>query len=124
MTTQRDLSELDRQIDNAEAHALDPNAPGRKWDQSTWTAPCGTYGCIAGNTVLDAGYIAHPQPSMIGRVVVDQTGKEWFVPDAARQILGLTEEETAWLFRAHNSIEDLRIMQKNLHNGDPISKGL
>ncbi len=48
----RDFTELDRQLDNAEAHAIDPNAPGRKWSQDEWIAHCGTYGCIAGNTVL------------------------------------------------------------------------
>ncbi len=124
MTDIRDLSELDRQIDNAEAHALDQNAPGRKWDQRQWIAPCGTYGCLAGNTVLDAGLTVVDNTWGFGFIgfEIKETGENVF--DAARRILGLTADESWMLFNMENTIDDLRAMQKNLHNGRPIREGL
>lgn len=110
----RDFTELDRQIDNAEAHALDASAPGRKWNQSAWVAPCGTYGCIAGNTALDAGY----KLKTTGWAQLD--GRSESVETVARELLGLTPNEAGEMFEPRNTIETLRKLQKHLHNGEPI----
>lgn len=128
----RDLTELDRQIDNAEAHALDNAAKGRPWNQGSWFSSCGTYGCIAGNTALDAGWM----PIAVHRIsglaifsgssfVVSPDGHaECDVADVAASLLGLDEDEAAAIFAGSNTIGVLRRLQKDLHDGRSIDADL
>jgi hypothetical protein len=117
----RDFTELDRQIDNAEAHVLDPAAQGRDWDQHVWIAGCGTYGCLFGNAVLDTGldadrfgYIRNPST---GDLLRDRHGDEVEVGEMARCILELTQGEADAFSDGQNTIGVLRRLQKDLHDG-------
>jgi hypothetical protein len=124
----RDFTELDRQIDNAEAHELDAAAPGREWDQTIWVASSGTYGCLAGNAVLDAGLHAN-----ISGVILDLDGVPMFTRDGfwlevqhvAAGILGLDDEEEAKaFFDGQNNAAVLRRLQKDLHDGLDVNHDL
>lgn len=114
----RDFTELDRQIDNAEAHDLDWNAPGRPWNQSFWVSSCGTYGCIAGNTLLDAGWtITHFGDAH--KEGCESMPVEW----AAADLLDLSTNEAEAIFETNNTVKVLRRLQKDLHDGRFICEG-
>jgi hypothetical protein len=129
----RDLAELDRQIDHiqvvVEAKALaeasyspengypKPEFEGRDWDQDVWVNACGAFGCLAGNTVLDAGWVY----AGLGLVMRPENPSEKHTVDSiAIKLLGLTEQEGSAFFDGNNSLEVLRALQADLHEGREV----
>jgi len=90
----------------------------RKWDQDVWISsvrdskdkmpePCGTFGCLAGNTVVHSGgKISWQYSDGLWNATLMVDGMV-FVSEQAREILGLSEEESNRLFSSDNNYKDL-----------------
>lgn len=93
-----------------------------RWLQTTWLehAQCGTVGCLAGNTVLNAGYEPFYEGGMRSTSYVrdaEQTRTYW-IRDLATELLGLTERQADDLFRSTNTLYDLWWIASELTNGE------
>jgi hypothetical protein len=88
-----------------------------EWQQSVWlrttaTTACGTVGCLAGNTVLHAGWVPTHNGELVDvhqyvgaqYDVVMRDGKTMTIRDAARQELDLKYWESNLLFAGSNSL--------------------
>ncbi len=94
---------LRKQLEFATAHP-------EQHDQSKWVAPCGTYGCIAGNTVLHTeGYqLVYPSAdSGLAPTVQCPDGRVTFIRVAACDLLGLTFNESEAFFDANATLGKL-----------------
>lgn len=98
-------------------------------NQSFWRSECGTYGCLAGNTVIHA--VApedfHDHNYVRAEVAQTITGKpfayesQWgsvTICDVARELLGLDRNQASELFNIDNTEEDLWRMANNFTNGE------
>lgn len=81
-----------------------------EWNQSTWR--CGTQMCFAGHACNEAGAEWDEDFVVSTRVRNEQEGQaEWQpIPDRAREVLGLTDQEANVMFAGGNTIDDLRLM--------------
>jgi hypothetical protein len=96
------------------------------WDQETWATrtACGTAHCFAGHAVM----LAHPNaaPVFDGAfttsfvTIPDHPVRAiWWIPDLARDLLGLGRTTGDILFNATNTLEELRAMVADLaEDGD------
>lgn len=98
------------------------------WQVAKVTKSCGTAGCLAGNTVLDAGYdtfIFEPacqcggeacskDENRVAQVVVDENGGRSMIRDKAAELLGLSYDEADRLFFPTNSAEDIRFIAEDI----------
>ena len=95
---------------------LHPEDHNQEW----WT--CGTAACFAGWTTrlfaLDAGYrwITNIPDFFGDQVWENPRGEEGMVPDAARELLDITEEQAKVLFDADNTLPMLQSIVKDLAN--------
>lgn len=104
-----------------------------EWNQSFWIArstrtACGTSGCLAGNTVLHAGWQVSTTtgklvdvrdwPSHTAFDTVTRNHVTRCVKSAARHELGLTPAETRVLFDAANQLIDLWVIAELITNGE------
>ena len=76
---------------------------GSNFDMRYWVAkePCGTVMCLAGKTILDAGYSVDWEAINAGDNgirICEKDGTPWSIQDAARFELGLKEKEADQLF--------------------------
>lgn len=100
---------LQKTMDHIEAHP-------EEWDQANWF--CGTKACFAGHAVLLAGAQKVDDPNLAacgflvpydGEPVIILSGAPMTgVGTRAKQLLGLTEDESGALFRGGNTMDDLR----------------
>lgn len=81
-----------------------------EWNQATWR--CGTQMCFAGHACNEAGAEWDEDFVVSTRVRNEQEGQsEWQpIPDRAREVLGLTDQEANVMFAGGNTIDDLRLM--------------
>ena len=86
--------------------------------QMTWTTNCGTSACFAGWTCLLDGYQHIPDTN--GGFFRKRTETRISADTLARERLGLTSEEGHMIFAALNSRSMLRLMVKDLVNGDSL----
>jgi hypothetical protein len=93
------------------------------WDQKRWVGPsgsshphsCGTAGCFAGwRAVLD-GYTWRTNKD--NRLLNPRTGHEVYIPDHARERLGLNGEQTFALFLYKNTLDDLKYIVDEIAGG-------
>lgn len=121
--TEIDVSQLRKELEYVTAHR-------GQWKQNAWleTGACGTVGCLAGNTALNAGYLPvrgytsfvsreRVLPNEHGQLVLVEnddgmitTGDGVLVEsvrDVAARVLGLTYAESSVLFSGRNSLYDL-----------------
>lgn len=93
--------------------------PHSNFDMRVWVARerCGTVMCLAGKTILDAGYVVDDEAIDSGRPkVCTKHGQVWDIPHAARFELGLKEPEADLLFtpdleeEAREAVEDYLLM--------------
>lgn len=119
MTTDRTINvpELRKQLEYITAHRTE-------WLQSNWIyrTACGTVGCLAGNTVINAGYVpvfyggdncttsqvsTHRIRTARDAYDANDAGELWSVRELASELLGLSDEEAEELFNANNSLHDV-----------------
>lgn len=83
-----------------------------EWNQGSWAwkSSCGTTMCAAGTAVVQAGYKLLFSPFGAGADSCKKPrGKEWYIPDLAEKLLGLTYDERYKLFfETGTSLEELR----------------
>lgn len=81
----------DQLIDDTVAYI---RANPKEWAQDTWgwRGSCGTQACFAGTALLLSGH------TLQDTVFLDRSGKEVWPPDAARDELGLTSQQSSLLF--------------------------
>ena len=109
------VDELDRNVtyveDNPEQH-----------DQTVWT--CETGGCLAGHIALNNGYTLarYVEGKVVNGMVRDSAGAMHDVATVAQKILGATDDQVHLLFAAGNSVETLRLLTKDLQNGEDITE--
>jgi hypothetical protein len=99
-----DVPLLRKQLEWATAHP-EEHYQG-DWVQET---ECGTAYCIAGHTVVDAGYEIHQDPRTDEVLVTTEQGKR-HVGDVARELLGLPVDSlchSSRLFAGGNSLHRL-----------------
>jgi hypothetical protein len=93
------------------------------WEQGCWIgrAECGTVACLAGWTVLHAGYGPYERNLAFVRLPVDDPLRSRVrviptstsdaglanVDDVARELLGLTGYQAVWLFHPLNDLAEL-----------------
>lgn len=87
-----------------------------KHDQGDYVRDCGTVACFAGWACLLSGWqYVSTYPARVG------DGKhEKSIPALAIELLGLTEDESEILFDDNNTRPALRLMVKDLVNGDHL----
>lgn len=105
------ITELDRIVTFIEDHP-------EQHCQDVWI--CETGACLAGHVALQNGYRVVSDGFKGRRVECLDTGEHKWVSDVAVEILGLTEEESILLFAGHNTIENLRMMTKDIANGENL----
>ena len=103
-----------------------------EWDQSTWLRPsrtteCGTVGCLAGNTVLHAGWLPATTNGVVDLDVASTSTQLEYVTDGRRVLsvrdvatgeLGLNRWQASLLFNGQNSLPALWIMANVLTDGE------
>lgn len=126
-----DLERFDRVMDHIQAHQ-------ETWRQSDWaslpshvplhdkynepgslvvapTPACGTTLCVAGHTVVDAGYyILFEDYGRTTAVCVDNAGQRYLISDLAAKLLGLTWPEEDELFRGTSDFITFEAVRKDL----------
>lgn len=118
MTTMIDVPRLRKELEFITAHP-------ERWNQSAWIqrTECGTTGCLAGNTVLHAGYqplFGHGlvRPDQAAHVRRLDGDGEQLVDDVAQRLLGLTDREASELFHPLNTLHDLWWVAADLTDGE------
>ncbi len=100
---------IDKVIDYIREHP-------EEWNQDVWgfKAPCGTEACFAGHALLLSGYtFEHGFRDPEGCSI-------WGVPDTARELLGVTDDQSRLLFYAvnhYNGIEGLERVVAHIRAG-------
>jgi hypothetical protein len=111
-----DVPRLRKELEYVTAHR-------EQWLQGTWIhrTACGTVGCLAGNTTLNAGYV----PAFTGRkyavtsfVRLAHEHDERLIVDVAAEVLGLDDYQANALFAATNSLYDLWKIASEITNGE------
>lgn len=118
-----DVPQLRKELEYITAHR-------GQWKQNAWleTGACGTVGCLAGNTALNAGYLpvrGHTSFVSRERVLPNEHGLFGLIEnddgttttgdgvlvesvrDVAARVLSLTYTQSAALFNGRNSLYDL-----------------
>lgn len=115
MTPVVDVARLRKELEFITAHR-------ERWDQRTWLqrTVCGTVGCLAGNAVLNAGYVPmfHIEESDATGWVVNAESQQCSVREAARRLFGLTPEQSEKLFSPFNSLRGLWLIAEQLTDGE------
>lgn len=102
-----------------------------KHKQHVWT--CGTGACLAGWVTLLNGYENSLIPAVDwfgdsmtteveNGVVKDKRGHRHFVSSLAEELLDIDPRDATILFNEDNTIEDLKLMAKDLENGEDLSR--
>lgn len=95
-----------------------------RWLQGAWiqSTPCGTVGCLAGNTVMNAGYQPHfdgdRATTQFVRDDAASPASERHVADVAADLLGLDTLQANQLFAATNSLYELWAIASEFTNGE------
>jgi hypothetical protein len=90
-------------------------------DQTVWVNECGTAACFAGWACLLSGWqsaISWDESRPI--VMSPDTLVEKLVPDVAIELLGIGNGDAVTLFDAQNTRQMLRLMVKDLLNGEDL----
>jgi len=119
---------LDQAIAWAEhSESLPQDAGVPRWDQAHYMAKadCGTTCCIAGWVALHEGAkpILDSDGDPDSLEVIDTDGHRQDIPVVARRALGLTSDQSGYLFWGSNTLEDLKRMRDNLAAGRDITHG-
>ena len=100
-------------VEWAEAEAMKLDQRESQWEQGAWVRMaedigrnCGTCYCIAGYVTLMGEGIERDEVGIFG--FRDVSGKTIFPCKYAQESLGLSDRQTGQLFRAANTIEDVR----------------
>lgn len=103
----------------------------RRHKQTVWAKrdACGTAHCLAGWTMVLAGWDQFEWDEFNDQNVAYADNVEYhgaMVPIrlAAMHLLDLEPKDASVLFAANNTFEDIEQMAKNLSNGDPIRKNI
>lgn len=114
MTENVNIPLLRKAVEWAEAEAAKPKAESR-WRQQYWVTPAADdqsraeWGmCAHENSAESFGHTCGTCYCIAGYVTETQIGPTENVPTEARELLGLTKSQTDDLFRASNTIEDVR----------------
>lgn len=104
-----------------EQDTLSPRTnPERVWNQRTWYESialgdifglgwsCGTAMCFAGKVAIEAGW----EP--VGQSHVKRGEVLMHIDDAARLELGISENDSEYLFEGDNTAEDIRRIAENI----------
>lgn len=91
-----------------------------QWSQGTWLTrtTCGTVGCLAGNTVLNAGYRPVYRPGVCHTTEVEVGDGVEHVKHVATELLGLTREQSRQLFFVGNSLYRLWHLASRFTDGE------
>jgi hypothetical protein len=113
--------------------AAAPPAPPMTREQAQQVAAangCGTFACLAGDVVAEAGEQLRLRPSAATLTVTDDgRASVWIaectesggsIGSAARRILGLTIPQATALFDGSNSLADLWLLAEAMSGGDIV----
>ncbi|MAY48819.1 MAG: hypothetical protein CMH38_03490 [Microbacterium sp.] len=90
-------------------------------NQAVWLRhDCGTAACFAGWAALLSDELVEVQDVEVDGMFYDRAGVMHATSGAAVKVLGVTGEESDVLFDATNSRDMLRLMVKDLVNGDTL----
>lgn len=118
-----DVARLRKELEFITAHR-------ERWNQLRWiqrptdaATECGTTGCLAGNTVLNAGYepvfgIALCRPGEAGHVRVEGRRDPRTVLAVASELLGLDSFQADRLFYPTNTLLDLWLLAARFTDGE------
>lgn len=99
------------------------SVPGYTGDERVYigrlSPQCGTAGCLAGNTVMDAGYdtfmfVEMSDGRAVAATIIDEDGDEISVVNKACELLGLTPAQGDALFEGSNNAERIRLLAEDI----------
>lgn len=115
--TGRNVELLERVMQHIDDHPA-------QHDQEVWLDECGTAACFAGWACLLSGWqvgaVDNSMTIPTATVFSPDGLQELGVGTTARDLLGLTTDEAAQLFNSMNTRDELRLMVKDLVNGDQL----
>lgn len=111
-----DVPRLRKELEYVTAHRA-------QWLQGTWfhRTACGTVGCLAGNTALNAGYVPVYERGKTTTTSVVRLPHEHYVrdvADVAAEVLGLDDDQAHELFAATNTLHDLWLRASDFTDGE------
>lgn len=86
--------------------------------QAIWANECGTAACFAGWAALFSGWTREEN-----NFFRSSDGRSLHLRSLASEVLGLSDGESEILFHAANHVELLRMMVKDISNGDRLTDG-
>jgi hypothetical protein len=107
ITTTPDLELLDEVFDHIDTHP-------EEHDQVHWI--CGTTACIGGRTCLLRGW-SPLRPNVPRVTCVTKNGEMRHIGELSRELLRLDRTTANRLFCAANTVDDLHLIQKEIHGG-------